>query len=202
MIEWQPLESFKEIVDVNLWGMMYVTKTFLPLIKRARGRVLNVGSILGRITLPYMTAYAISKYGVEAFSDALRRETRPWGVNVSIIEAGAHKTKLVSGDVLINQWQSMWDGLSEEMKQEYGQEGLQKGLVSLKLFDSVASPHIHKVVNSVVHALTSRNPQTRYVIGLDAKALVCLSMLPAGITDFLFRIMALSPEPRLKKNNR
>ena len=47
MIEWQPLESFKEIVDVNLWGMMYVTKTFLPLIKRARGRVLNVGSILG-----------------------------------------------------------------------------------------------------------------------------------------------------------
>lgn len=149
-----------------------------------------------------MTAYAISKYGVEAFSDALRRETRPWGVNVSIIEAGAHKTKLVSGDVLINQWQSMWDGLSEEMKQEYGQEGLQKGLVSLKLFDSVASPHIHKVVNSVVHALTSRNPQTRYVIGLDAKALVCLSMLPAGITDFLFSIMALSPEPRLKKNNR
>lgn len=74
-----------------------------------------------------MTAYSISKYGVEAFSDALRREMRPWGVNVSIIEAGAHKTKLVSGDVLVNQWQSLWDGLNEELKEEYGQEGLQKG---------------------------------------------------------------------------
>lgn len=191
-----------------------------------------------------MTAYSISKYGVEAFSDALRREMRPWGVNVSIIEAGAHKTKLVSGDVLVNQWQSLWDGLNEELKEEYGQEGLQKGempcyeknspsssatkcnvsfytwctpffalfselsfssfagLISLKSLDSVASPRTHKVVNSVVHALTSRNPRTRYVIGLDAKALVWLSMLPAGITDFLFRVMALSPEPRLKKNNR
>lgn len=47
MIEWQPLEGLKEIADVNLWGMICVTKTFLPLIKRARGRVINVGSILG-----------------------------------------------------------------------------------------------------------------------------------------------------------
>ena len=46
---------------------------------------------------------------------------------MSIIEAGAHKTKLLSGDILVEQWQSLWDGLSEELKQEYGQEGLQKG---------------------------------------------------------------------------
>jgi len=52
----------------------------------------------------------------------------PWGVHVSIIEAGAHKTKLVSGDILAEQWQSLWSGLSEEMKQEYGgNEGLQRG---------------------------------------------------------------------------
>ena len=52
----------------------------------------------------------------------------PWGVHVSIIEAGAHKTKLVSGDILAEQWQSLWSGLSEEMKQEYGgKEGLQRG---------------------------------------------------------------------------
>ena len=52
----------------------------------------------------------------------------PWGVNVSIIEAGAHKTKLLNGDILAEQWQSLWSGLSEEMKQEYGgKEGLQRG---------------------------------------------------------------------------
>ena len=74
-----------------------------------------------------MTAYAISKYGVEAFSDALRREMFPWGVQVSLIEAGAHKTKLLTGDVLAEQWQAEWDELSDELKQEYGEEGLQKG---------------------------------------------------------------------------
>lgn len=75
-----------------------------------------------------MSAYTISKYGCSAFSDALRREMSPWGVHVSIIEAGAHKTKLVSGDILAEQWQSLWSGLSEEMKQEYGgNEGLQRG---------------------------------------------------------------------------
>lgn len=81
----------------------------------------------GRIALPYLPAYAISKYGIVAFSDSLRRELLPWGVRVSIIEAGAYKTKLLSGDILAEQWQSLWNGLSEELKQEYGEEGLQKG---------------------------------------------------------------------------
>lgn len=59
MIEWQPLESLKEIADVNLWGMICVTKTFLPLVKRARGRVINVGSILGesQVTLCKLKPY-------------------------------------------------------------------------------------------------------------------------------------------------
>lgn len=130
MVEWQSLDSFKSIADVNLWGMILVTQTFLPLVKRARGRVINMGSILGRIVLPYLPAYAVSKYGVAAFSDGLRREMHPWGVRVSIIEPGAYKTKLVSGDLLAEQWQSVWDELSDQLKQEYGEEGLQKGTLS------------------------------------------------------------------------
>lgn len=49
MIEWQPLDIFKSIADVNLWGMIFVTQTFLPLVKKARGRVVNMGSILGKV---------------------------------------------------------------------------------------------------------------------------------------------------------
>ena len=74
-----------------------------------------------------MPAYAVSKYGVAAFSDALRREMLPWGVRVSIIEAGAYKTKLLTADSLAEQWRSEWNELSDELKQEYGEEGLQKG---------------------------------------------------------------------------
>ena len=66
----------------------------------------------------------------------------------------------------------------------------------MKLFDIVTSPHTNKVVNGVVHALTSHNPQTHYVIGLDAKGLALLSMMPACVTDFLFRIMRVMPGPK------
>jgi len=191
MIELQPLDSFKRIADVNLWGTIFVTQTFLPLVKKARGRIVNIGSILGRIVLPYLSAYTISKYGLSAFSDALRREMLPWGVHVSIIEAGAHKTKLVSGDILAEQWQSLWNGLSEEMKREYGgKEGLRRGMENMKRFDIVSSPHTDRVVSGVLHAVLSRGPQTHYVIGQDAIALAWLSMMPACITDFLFRILA------------
>ena len=89
----------------------------------------------GRIALPYLTAYAVSKYGVAAFSDALRREMLPWGVRVSVIEAGAHKTKLLSGDNLAEQWKSEWNDLSPELKKEYGEDGLQKG----NLYENIKS---------------------------------------------------------------
>ena len=79
-----------------------------------------------------MPAYAVSKYGVAAFSDALRREMFPWGVRVSIIEAGAYKTKLLTADNLAEQWRSEWNELSDEVKQEYGEEGLQKGNYKLQ----------------------------------------------------------------------
>ena len=77
--------------------------------------------------MPYLSAYCVSKYGIADLSDALRREMHPWGVRVSIIEAGAHRTKLISGDVLAEQWRSQWNELSDELKREYGQEGLRKG---------------------------------------------------------------------------
>ena len=69
-------------------GHINVTKATLPLLKVAQGRIINTTSVLGRVTMPYFSAYNISKYGFEAFSDALRLELRPWGVSVHIIEPG------------------------------------------------------------------------------------------------------------------
>jgi len=70
------LEEMKRIVYVNVWGMVSITKAFLPLLKRTKGRVLNVASSSGRVSTPGIAAYCISKYGVEAFSDSLRIEMR------------------------------------------------------------------------------------------------------------------------------
>ena len=70
--EWMTIEDYKRQCDVNLWGLIDVTLTFLPLVKAEKGRVVNTSSIAGLFSYTYNTPYSISKYGVEAFTDALR----------------------------------------------------------------------------------------------------------------------------------
>lgn len=70
-LEWMQLEDFSKVLDVNLVGLINVTLHFLPLLKKRQGRVVNVASILGRLSL-IGGGYCLSKYGVEAFSDSLR----------------------------------------------------------------------------------------------------------------------------------
>jgi len=71
-LEWLSPDDYREVLDVNLYGLINVTMTFLPLVKKARGRIVNTASIVGRITLPLFTPYCLTKYGIEAFTDGLR----------------------------------------------------------------------------------------------------------------------------------
>ena len=84
---------------------------------------------VGRTTLPQSASYSITKYGVEAFSDALRREMRPWGVQVSIIEPGLFKTPLSDAERNIHSLQGLWDVLSPDLKQEYGENRLENSKI-------------------------------------------------------------------------
>jgi NAD(P)-dependent dehydrogenase (short-subunit alcohol dehydrogenase family) len=82
-------ERLRAQFDTNVFGLMAVTRAFVPaMVKKRRGRIVNVGSIAGRITMPFMGAYNASKFAVEALSDALRMELHPFGIDVSIIEPG------------------------------------------------------------------------------------------------------------------
>ncbi|KAL9980787.1 hypothetical protein ACROYT_G009425 [Oculina patagonica] len=184
-IEWVPLNQVKRTADVNLWGMIDVTKTFLPLIKKSRGRVVNLSSAAGLVSPVQKTAYSISKYGVEAFSDALRREMSPWGVLVSIIEPGRFKTNV--SDSIIESVKRLWDDLSPEMKKDYGEKYFHKYLDILIKRRSIASPDTYKVVDAIVDGVTSQRPQTRYVVGTDAKVAPFMVYLPTFIADLLSR---------------
>ena len=79
LIDWIPLDAFKKIMDVNLWGAVDVTKQFFPLLRASKGRVVNVSSITGRVMLPGVSSYAIPKHATEAFSDCLRIEASMFG---------------------------------------------------------------------------------------------------------------------------
>lgn len=71
IIDWMVIDDFKKVINVNLLGVIAVTISVLPFIKKAKGRVVNISSVVGRISLP-TGPYCVSKYGVEAFNDCLR----------------------------------------------------------------------------------------------------------------------------------
>ncbi|KAJ7371561.1 retinol dehydrogenase [Desmophyllum pertusum] len=185
-IEWTPLNDFKRIADVNLWGMIDVTKSFLPLVKRARGRVVNFSSVCGRFTSDLHGAYSVTKYGIQAFSDVLRREIHPWGIKVSIMEPGGFQTPLSDRSTIERQMMQGWDRLNEELKKEYSEKGI-------KLFVTMPpSPHTYKVVDSVVDALTSQSPRDRYLVGLDARFFyISMARLPTVVADFIVKRLSL-----------
>ncbi|XP_071991048.1 short-chain dehydrogenase/reductase family 9C member 7-like [Engystomops pustulosus] len=192
--EWQKKEDFVKVINVNLIGMIDVTLHLLPLVRKAQGRIVNVSSAVGRLAI-VGGAYCMSKYGVEAFSDTLRRELRDFGVKVSIIEPGAFQTTVIlSVDFYANQIKQLWENLPTEVKESYGQQYYEQTVKALQALFGTASPKIYKVTNSMEHALTAVYPWTRYSPGWDAKLIYLpLSYLPTVLSDYWLRRFAPKP---------
>ncbi|XP_062975828.1 retinol dehydrogenase 16-like [Elgaria multicarinata webbii] len=173
--EWMTKDDFAKVINVNLLGLIDVTLHLLPLVRKARGRVVNMASSLGRLPL-FGGGYSPAKYGVEAFSDNLRRELLPFGVKLSIVEPGAFCTPIVQnaeGCVSIQ-----WNLARSEIRETYGKQYLEK-----------RNKNLHLVTACMEHALLSRYPRTRYSPGWDAKLLVIpSSYLPTCVQDFLLSL--------------
>lgn len=199
--EWMQLEDFRKVLDVNLIGVIEVTLAFLPLLKKAQGRVVNVASILGRLALTG-GGYCLSKYGVEAFSDSLRREMQHFGIKVSIIEPGFFKTAVTRPDLIGADLRRRWTRLPQDVKDSYGASYI-NDYVKAQDFSLgiLCSPDISKVTWCMSHALTARFPRTRYGAGWDAKLLwIPLSYMPSFVSDFITNLLLPAPKNERKKN--
>ncbi|NXC10403.1 RDH16 dehydrogenase, partial [Orthonyx spaldingii] len=184
--EWLTKEDFVRVLDVNLIGLVEVTLSLLPLLRRARGRVVNVASVMGRVSF-FGGGYCISKYGVEAFSDSLRLEMRNFGVKVCVIEPGYFKTMITNVENLEKNFLSIWQKVPEEIKASYGESYLRQFVSTLKLLQKGYNSNLSLVTNCMEHALTSVHPRSRYSAGWDAKLLYLpLSYLPSALSDALF----------------
>ena len=84
----------------------------------------------GRLSMSLFSHYAVTKYGVEAFSDALRREMYPWGVKVSILEPSAFQTNINQPSIIEKDLKEAWENLDDQVKEEYGDEYLKEGIFS------------------------------------------------------------------------
>ncbi|CAL1537395.1 unnamed protein product [Lymnaea stagnalis] len=190
IIELCSKDDFLKVLGVNLIGMTEMNRCFLPLVRKSRGRVVNTSSIAGRLAAGSMP-YTVSKYGVEAYSDLLRRELKNRGVKVAIIEPGTFKTSLADFERIKQTVKTAFDErANDDIKQAYG-DILGNGEHHTEFFKPtpIISSNINLVVDAYTHALTSRYPRTRYTVGPDAKfILIPMSYLPTWLTD---RILSL-----------
>ncbi len=173
-LEYLPIDQFRQQLDVNVIGQLAVLQAVMPALRRTRGRVVFVGSISGRSSLPFTGAYAASKFALEAVADALRVEMRPWGVRVVMVEPGVIATPI--WETSSRRAESNIAKMPEAAVEYYGrlisavraraQRSAQNGLPP----DAVA--------RVIERALTARRPRTRYVVGNDARLRLWLERLP------------------------
>ena len=180
-LEFLPVERLREQLEINLIGQMAVTQAFLPALRRARGRIVNVSSIGGRVALPLVGAYNASKFGLEGLSDSLRRELRPQGIDVIVIEPGGVKTPIW------NKAEALADDMLEDVPLEaerlYGKqiEAVRAGTQRIARETGSDPSAVAEVIGE---ALTADRPRTRYLVGRDAKVRAVMSrVLPDRVMD-------------------
>lgn len=175
-----PVEEWRRLFDVNVFGLIEITKKFLPLLRRTKGRVINMGSISGRVAAPFLGPYCASKFAVRAITDTLRREMLSLGVHVCLIEPGPVDTPI--WDKSVNKSQELSKGLSEDMKEVYG-ESLNALRTGVEAASASAVP-VKRVSEKVLHALTSRQPKAYYLVGKDIRMTAFLvKYLPVSLLD-------------------
>jgi NAD(P)-dependent dehydrogenase (short-subunit alcohol dehydrogenase family) len=173
-LEHLPIEELRRQLEVNLVGQVAVTQAFMPLLRAGRGRIVNIGSIGGRVALPLLGPYAASKHAIEGISDSLRRELRPWGIHVSIVRPGPIATEI---------WErgnANADELLERMPEaaaDYGPAIERARAFAAERTRQAVPPTA--VAEVVAHALTADRPRTRYLVGPQARLLATLrAVLP------------------------
>jgi NAD(P)-dependent dehydrogenase (short-subunit alcohol dehydrogenase family) len=181
-LECVDIGALRHQLEVNAIAPVAVTQAFLPMLRRAHGRIVNVSSINGRVATPLSGPYCMSKFALEAFTDCLRQELADWGMHVVAVEPGAIDTAI---------WdkgrQDDWSaGASTQHLDLYG-----KAYDAFRRFserNAAAAISCDAVSQAIFHALTAKTPRTRYLVGRDARVYGLLARLcPASVTDWLTR---------------
>ena len=182
-IENVPMDDARNQLEVNIFGLARLCQLVLPSMRAQHsGRIINTSSVAGKSVLYYGGWYHVSKYAVEAFSDALRMELKPFGIDVVIIEPGAIKTNwgIIAADHLAETSEGTPYAESGKMMAE--------NLRNMYLSPSLSDPAV--VRKAICRAVNSRRPCTRYRIGRLSGAIVFFHwLLPTRLWDAMMRLM-------------
>jgi NAD(P)-dependent dehydrogenase (short-subunit alcohol dehydrogenase family) len=181
-LELLPIDDLRHQLEVNVLGPVALTQALLPALRRARGRVVLVSSIGGRVAMAFTAPYAASKHALEAIGDALRVELHSSHVQVTLIEPGSVATPIWDKS------RAQGDGLSvpPELLDQYGHVPAAMNKVLSDTERRGVPPE--QVAKTIAAALTARRMKARYVVGHDARAmLIAKRLLPDHVFDRVAR---------------
>ena len=192
-VEFVTEEDLRHVFEVNVFGQIAVTQAFLPMLRRTRGRIVNIGSVGTHISLPFGGLLNSSKSAFRALNDALRLELRSSGVRVVVIEPGAIKTPAV--DKTLGDVEGIIRDLPPRGVDEYGDMMRTFARRGYKLESNGSDPDV--VAQAVERALTEDRPSPRYAAGKHANILALIGIVvPAVIFDFLLlKALGLPTKP-------
>jgi NAD(P)-dependent dehydrogenase (short-subunit alcohol dehydrogenase family) len=191
-LEFAPLDELRRQLEVNVLAQVAVTQAFLPALRKARGRIVFMGSIAGKSALPFLGPYSASKHALEAVADALRLELSPWGIGVTIVEPGTIKTPIwtrsaARADELLETMEGR-----ERLEELYGARIASFRRIALARGEAGAPPEA--VAEVVEDALTAPRPPTRRLVGRDAKIRAVFELLPDRVRDRVYERVLLRSE--------
>jgi NAD(P)-dependent dehydrogenase (short-subunit alcohol dehydrogenase family) len=190
-VEALSLDDWRAQFEVNFFGHLAITRSLLPALLANRGRVVNIGSIGGRFSAPFVAPYSATKFAVHAWSDAMRVELAPHGVKVVLVEPGSIATPLWGkGQELADQ---QLEKLTPEQRVRYEKQvdGARK---AARMAEDRGIPP-EKCAAVIERALTAKRPKGRYLVGIDARVQNVVAMLPARTADGLVRLLLSQPKP-------
>jgi NAD(P)-dependent dehydrogenase (short-subunit alcohol dehydrogenase family) len=193
-LEFLELAEMRRQLEVNVLGVLSVVQAFLPLVRRARGRVVITGSIGGRNAMPIIGPYATSKFALEGMAESMRRELSPFGIHVALIEPGSIATPMML-EKTPEAGAELLASLEGEARRLYEPMG-RAVIAAFAGFAKQAIPP-ERVAEAIEHALTAARPKARYLVGTDAKVQALLvRLLPDRWRDAVFaRLIGMPRSP-------
>lgn len=190
-LEIMPMADLRSSFEVDFFGQVALTQAMIPMLRRAKGRIVFIGSIVDRLTIPYFGALASSKSAVAAISDTWRQEIAPWGIGVVLVEpgfisTGADKATKARIDHLLDDMGESDAALYRDMFRHATDAGY-------KTQTSGSSPQ--GVAEVIVTALTTKHPKDHYLTGSKSHLAAMVARLPQGVQDELKRRAFDQPAP-------
>ncbi|KFQ33869.1 Estradiol 17-beta-dehydrogenase 2, partial [Merops nubicus] len=186
-----PMSVYRQCMEVNFFGAVQLSKTFLPLLRKSQGRLVNMSSMAGGIPLPRFAAYGASKAALSMFSGVMRQELSKWGIKVAAIHPSGFRTGIQgTSDLWDKQEKELMGNLPADTRQDYGEDyllGLKSYLLHMPAYcDADLSP----VLSAVLHALLARRPHGLYTPGKGAYVTLCIfCYFPLWLYDFFISKM-------------